>query len=273
MRARYYEPGTGRFIQQDSYLGDIKIPLSRNLYAYAQNNPLKYVDPSGNNAKDIIHGIAEALIDNGSAGLVKWIAKKLGGEKKYNYANEYDYYLGQVIGDALSLLPGIASIITGINTIIGSITGGAAVSVLSNGTLILGGITIVGSGVALGTVEVGYGTAIVVAASSNFSNAFPLCDSDFAVSMSENFLPLKVTEEDRRGNLTVFIIKEIYYREFVKLVKFLIENAPNKKILFQTRYQGGDKELIIGVIKWSEFLTMLDQKQIFFNICYIIEDD
>ena len=47
LRARYYSPDMMRFIQQDTYLGDAKEPLSRNLYAYANDNPLKYVDPSG----------------------------------------------------------------------------------------------------------------------------------------------------------------------------------------------------------------------------------
>ncbi|SEU03411.1 hypothetical protein [Lacrimispora sphenoides] len=114
--------------------------------------------------------------------------------------------------------------------------------------------------------------SLVVEMNEGYYSAFPLCDSDFDVSLPEDMLLIKVLEEERE-NLTAFIIKETYYKDFVKLVKFLIENAPNKRILFQTRYQGGDKELVIGVIKWTEFLTMLAQKQIFFNICYIIEED
>jgi RHS repeat-associated protein len=49
LRARYYEPGTGRFIQQDTYpyFGEIEEPLTRNLYAYGVNNPLQYIDPNG----------------------------------------------------------------------------------------------------------------------------------------------------------------------------------------------------------------------------------
>jgi RHS repeat-associated protein len=47
LRARYYEPGTMRFISQDTMFGDIMEPLSRNLYIYGNANPMTYVDPSG----------------------------------------------------------------------------------------------------------------------------------------------------------------------------------------------------------------------------------
>ncbi|QGQ93740.1 RHS repeat-associated core domain-containing protein [Paenibacillus psychroresistens] len=47
LRARYYDPQIGRFINKDTYEGDIKYPLSLNLYTYVYNNPLKYIDPTG----------------------------------------------------------------------------------------------------------------------------------------------------------------------------------------------------------------------------------
>ncbi|WBW99796.1 RHS repeat-associated core domain-containing protein [Oceanirhabdus sp. W0125-5] len=47
LRARYYDFNTSQFMQQDTVLGDIKEPLTRNLYLYGKGNPLTYVDPSG----------------------------------------------------------------------------------------------------------------------------------------------------------------------------------------------------------------------------------
>ena len=43
LRARFYNPVIGRFTQEDTYRGD-----GLNLYAYCANNPVYYVDPSGN---------------------------------------------------------------------------------------------------------------------------------------------------------------------------------------------------------------------------------
>ena len=50
LRARYYNPGTGRFISRDSFAGRRSDPLSLNLYTYCRNNPIRYIDPSGHDA-------------------------------------------------------------------------------------------------------------------------------------------------------------------------------------------------------------------------------
>ncbi len=46
--ARYYDPDTGRFISQDSYLGEPGTPPSLHRYLYAYSNPTVYIDPDGN---------------------------------------------------------------------------------------------------------------------------------------------------------------------------------------------------------------------------------
>ena len=50
--ARFYDPEIGRFIREDSYDGELDNPQSQNIYIYVMNNPLKYVDPTGNYAED-----------------------------------------------------------------------------------------------------------------------------------------------------------------------------------------------------------------------------
>ena len=38
----------GRFLAEDSFTGNNNDPLSLNLYAYCQNDPVNGIDPSGN---------------------------------------------------------------------------------------------------------------------------------------------------------------------------------------------------------------------------------
>jgi RHS repeat-associated protein len=47
LRARHYYPVLGRFLQRDTFVGTGQRPQSLNRYAYTENRPLKYTDPSG----------------------------------------------------------------------------------------------------------------------------------------------------------------------------------------------------------------------------------
>jgi len=47
LNARMYDPSIARFLQEDTYIGNQKDPLSLNLYTYCRNEPLMYSDPTG----------------------------------------------------------------------------------------------------------------------------------------------------------------------------------------------------------------------------------
>jgi len=47
LRARYMDPGTGRFISRDTWAGDYNNPMSLNKWMYVEGNPVNYTDPLG----------------------------------------------------------------------------------------------------------------------------------------------------------------------------------------------------------------------------------
>ena len=90
LKARWYEAKLGRFISEDPVEGIFTEPLSLNRYTYAENNPLKYVDPSGN--------IVGTLIDVGF--LIYDTAKFIKEPSKANAGN-----VG--LSFASALIPGV----------------------------------------------------------------------------------------------------------------------------------------------------------------------
>lgn len=53
-KARYYNPALLRFYQPDWIVPQIYNPQLLNRYSYVGNNPLRYIDPTGNSLEDII---------------------------------------------------------------------------------------------------------------------------------------------------------------------------------------------------------------------------
>jgi RHS repeat-associated protein len=65
LNARMYDPVTARFLQEDTYRGQYKDPLSLNLYTYCHNEPLRFYDPTGYReviGGDDILGVPQAMM-------------------------------------------------------------------------------------------------------------------------------------------------------------------------------------------------------------------
>ncbi len=63
MGSSSYSPQLQRFIQQDSYSGDVDVPLSLNRYAYVRDSPVTYMDPTGHSWWDNWSDFVEAVKD------------------------------------------------------------------------------------------------------------------------------------------------------------------------------------------------------------------
>lgn len=103
-------------------------------------------------------------------------------------------------------------------------------------------------------------------------NAFPICDSDFGADKESIKIPYWIIDENIKYNLTPLIIYKEYKSDFEKIIRFLIRQSPNRTIMFLARYQGGEHEIVCGVLNYKEFLVLLNERMILFNICYIISE-
>jgi RHS repeat-associated protein len=60
LRARYYQPETGRFITKDPWRGDVWRPETLNRYVYVRNNPTNSTDPSGAQEEEDLYSSYES---------------------------------------------------------------------------------------------------------------------------------------------------------------------------------------------------------------------
>ena len=71
MGARYYNPVIGRFMGVDPVGFQENNIHSFNRYAYANNNPYKYVDPDGRTAKEWFSDALTGICDGATLGLTE----------------------------------------------------------------------------------------------------------------------------------------------------------------------------------------------------------
>jgi RHS repeat-associated protein len=121
LRARDYDPAVGRFTARDEFEGAKTSPVSKNLYLYANADPINFIDPSGH-------------ISMGAVGIGIGVGAILGAMATpvYNYAigkatTIGDVAMGALIGATLGGAAMASPIIAGGLAVAGLISSGAMV--------------------------------------------------------------------------------------------------------------------------------------------------
>jgi RHS repeat-associated protein len=119
MHARLYNGNLGRFLSVDPELSLQKVvhePQMWNRYAYVTNNPLRYMDPNGQNRWDVANGYFNSLLSD--FGLTVRVEQ-----------NNADYKIGQRGGDQAGVAAGfVVATASGTGGVITSPTGVGAIA-------------------------------------------------------------------------------------------------------------------------------------------------
>jgi RHS repeat-associated protein len=140
LRARWYQPQTGRFTQVDPFAGFLTLPATQHPYQYGLNNPVRYTDPSGEIAVGAVVGAAAVGAAIGAAtGGIGHVARNPGrslGEyvkdAEFRKAVGVGAASGAVAGAVAALTPfglaalGLKATTAGSAALIGGITGALA---------------------------------------------------------------------------------------------------------------------------------------------------
>jgi RHS repeat-associated protein len=108
MNARYYAPNIGRFMAFDAAPPSVDNVFSFNRYAYGNNNPLRYIDPTGLSPDFIDHiksffGRAVGHLNNFASGVLHEASM---GTINTSHKRDLTYGAGGVVGIGLSFAYG-----------------------------------------------------------------------------------------------------------------------------------------------------------------------
>ncbi len=128
-KARFLDPKLGRFISQDSFLGQIDEPPSLHRYLYANDNPTTYVDEDG-------HVAATAL--GAALGFAWGVGQAIGGFA-YDFYHDVKEHSTRPAGEYFARAG---------STVLQNTIGGAELGLAVDATVLSGGTAAVVGGAA-----------------------------------------------------------------------------------------------------------------------------
>ncbi|HPU43471.1 MAG TPA: toxin TcdB middle/N-terminal domain-containing protein [Dictyoglomaceae bacterium] len=160
LQTRYYNPKLGRFITPDSLVSDLFHPQAWNRYSYVQNNPLRFIDPTGHFWKEIGNWFENSwkyIVAGVAIGAVAVLTVLTAG----TFAAAMGIAVGWVYG-------GVAA-----GMAIGGVVGGIS-AYQAGGDILLGVFTgmAVGGGSALASIGIGAGMSAVFGVKSLSATTF-----------------------------------------------------------------------------------------------------
>ena len=172
--ARYYSPYLNRWIQPDTIVPDPGNPQTLNRYSYSNNNPVKYIDPSGHWPAwfDYALGAGYQITNDQLLGVPNLIFGTAWQDKQ-----SYAFQCGQQAGrDASAIISagltvdGALKAGEGMAMILGGGGGGLALApATGGGSVVMSGVAVPAGSVlgAMGTVESAYGLVALAIMSKN----------------------------------------------------------------------------------------------------------
>jgi len=126
MQQRYYDPTIGRFYSNDPIGFNMSNPISFNRYAYANNNPYRFIDPDGSSPISLLaKHVAKSNIKDGISKMADFQLRRFSRYMDDDMAKSFRKDLGDV---ASSMDSEPYEMVLEIIPIVGDIYGGAKFS-------------------------------------------------------------------------------------------------------------------------------------------------
>jgi RHS repeat-associated protein len=166
LRERYYDPGTGRFLSQDPWRGNMWRPGTLQPFVYVENNPINGIDPSGLRclffkdncdviAKKVERAATRVVVPYVGGFSLEFLDRELFGLPRLLFPSLFDIdnnafilgrYGGRGVSDALSMLElavgagcstgGLAASSTGFGALVGIPAEALGLGLVAHGTLV-----------------------------------------------------------------------------------------------------------------------------------------